>query len=366
MPAVESFRTVVVGGGQAGLAAAYYLSRGGDDFVVLESNARIGETWRRRWDSLRLFTPSKYNGLPGMPFPADDFYFPTKDETADYIQKYVSRFQIPVRLNTTVESLTRTDGRFDLVAGGKTFVATNVIVATGAYQVPAVPPLARNLNPKIAQIHSSAYRNPDQIPDGNILVAGAGNSGSEIAIELAGAGRKVWLSGRDVGRIPANELGRIFGGRPYWAFISRVLSIDTPIGRKVREKALRDGTPLIRLTAKDIIDAGVSRCARVSGSNDGKPVLEDGKTLDVSGVVWATGYRPDYGWIRLPIFDDRGYPLHVRGTVPQIPGLYFVGLHFQTALASALLGGVGRDARYISDHLESRPGIAGGTAPRAA
>lgn len=366
MPAAESFRTIVVGGGQAGLAAAYFLSRDGDDFVVLESGANIGETWRRRWDSLRLFTPSKYNALPGMPFPADDFYFPTKDEAADYLQSYAKRFDFPLLFNSPVESLTRADGLFTLVAGGKRFIAENVIVATGGYQVPNVPPLARMLGPQIAQLHSSAYHNPRQTPDGNILVVGAGNSGAEISIELALAGRNVWLSGRDVGRIPANELGKFFGGRPYWALVSRILSVDTPIGRKVREKAIRTGTPLIRLSARDIMDAGVVRCPRVRGVQDGKPVLEDGKTLDVSGVVWATGYRPDYNWIQLPIFDDRGYPLHSRGVVPQAPGLYFVGLHFQTALTSALLGGVGRDARYVTDHLEARAAIEERSAPQAA
>ncbi len=366
LPAAESYRTVVVGGGQAGLATAYYLSRGGDDFVILEAGSRVGETWRRRWDSLRLFTPSKYNSLPGMPFPADDFYFPTKDETADYLQAYARRFDFPLRLNSHVESLTRSDGRFALVAGEKTYLADNVVVATGGYQVPAVPPFAHALGPRIAQLHSSAYRNPDQIPDGNILVVGAGNSGAEISVELALAGRNVSLSGRDVRRIPANELGKLLGGRPYWAFVSRVLSINTPIGRKVREKALHEGTPLIRLSARDILDAGVVRRPRVCVVLDGKPVLADGKALDVSAIVWATGYRPDYSWIQIPIFDKRGYPFHMRGVVPRVPGLYFVGLHFQTALSSALIGGVGRDARYVTDCLEARAAIEERPAPQAA
>ena len=186
-----------------------------------------------------------------------------------------------------------------------------------------------------------------------MLVVGAGNSGSEIAVELAAGGRKVWLAGRNVGRIPADTLGRIFGGRPYWFFVSRVLSQDTRIGRKVREKALQQGTPLIRLSPSDVTNAGVARCPRVSGSNQGLPCLEDGQVLEVTGVVWATGFRNDFNWIRLPIFDSHGYPLHDRGTVPRTPGVYFLGLHFQTALSSAFLGGVGADARYVVERIGS-------------
>lgn len=354
MPSVESFRTIIIGGGQAGLAAAYYLTQAKDDFVVLDADTEIGAAWRQRWDSLRLFTPSKFNGLPGMPYPAADFYFPTKDEVVAYLRQYVEKFQIPIRLNTKVESLTRSGGRFTITAGDRSFSSENVIVATGAYQVPFVPSFSRELSTAITQLHSSSYQNPQQVPHGDILVVGAGNSGAEIAIELARAGRKVWLAGRSVGRIPSNELGRLFGGKPYWTFISRVLSIDTPIGRKVRQKALHQGTPLIRLKPKDIEDAGVTRCGRVRGAHAGKPELEDGKTLDVAAVIWSTGYRPDYQWIRLPVFDEQGYPLHSRGVVAQEPGLYFVGLHFQTALTSALLGGVGADARFVTSRVTLR------------
>ena len=351
---MEKHRTVVIGGGQAGLAAAQLLSREDHDVVVLESHDRIGESWRNRWDSLRLFTPAKFNGLPGLPFPGDDFYFPTKDEVVDYLKAYTDRFKIPVRFGTAVDSLSRTNGSFTVAAGEKTFEADNVIVAAGPYHHPLIPGFASGLRPSIFQIHSSEYRNPGQVPEGPILVVGAGNSGSEIAIELANSGRKVWLAGRDVGRIPADTFGRLFGGRPYWAFISRVMSIDTPVGRRIRPKALRQGTPLIRLSPSDAARAGVQRCGRVQETKEGLPRLEDGTVLDVSGVLWATGFRPDYRWIQLPVFDEHGLPKHVRGIVPDVPGLYFVGLHFQTALSSALLGGVGSDAQYVTRHLRSR------------
>ncbi len=349
----ERVDTVVIGGAQAGLAAAYYLSKAGNDFVVLESQGRIGETWRRRWDSLRLFTPAKFDGLPGMPYPASDFYFPTKDEIADYLNAYADKFRLPVRLGTPVDSLARENGTFSITSGSKIFSARNVIVATGAYQTPVIPPFAGDLRPDIVQMHSSVYRNPSQVPQGNVLLVGAGNSGAEIAIELAHAGRNVTLAGRDVGRIPADRIGRILGGKPYWAFISRVLNVHTPVGRRVRQKALRQGTPLIRLKPKDVLDAGVTRCGRVQGTSGGQPLLDDGSVLDVAAVIWATGYRPDYSWIKLPIFDEHGCPLHRRGVVTNNRGIYFLGLHFQTALSSALLGGVGADAQFITSRIQS-------------
>jgi len=349
----ERFDTVVIGGGQAGLAAAYYLSQIGVDFVVLESQGQVGSSWHRRWDSLRLFTPTKFSSLPGKRLDRDDFYFPSKDEIGNYLKAYAQEFRLPIRLNICVDSLTRTDGVYQITAGPKTFLADHVIVATGSYQKPFTPPLAQRLNPSIAQLHSDAYKNPHQLPDGSTLVVGAGNSGAEIAIELAESGRSVWLAGRDVGHIPADKVGRILGGKPYWFFLGRVLSIDTPIGRKVRKKALHQGAPLINLNPKEITDSGVIRCGRVAGTSDGMPQLEDGRVMNVAGIVWATGYRYDFSWIKLPIFDERGYPLHERGSVPQAAGIHFLGLHFQTALNSALLGGVHRDAQYIVGKIQS-------------
>lgn len=354
MSASEHFHTVVVGGGQAGLAAAYCLARRGTDSVVLESGDRIGHQWQNRWDSLRLFTPSKFDGLPGMPFPGADFYFPTKDETAEYLQFYSAKFSLPVRLNTKVDTLTKTNGSYLLTAGHRQFSAAHVIVATGAYQHPAIPSFASEIDPSIIGLHSSTYKNPTQLPEGTILVVGAGNSGAEIAIDLSKAGRKVMLAGRDVGNIPAEVVGKLFGGKPYWLFLSRVLSVDTPVGRKVRKKALYQGTPLIRLRPRDITDAGVTRVPRMSGASRGLPLLEDGRVLDVAGLVWATGFRSDFRWINLPIFDERGYPVHDRGIASGTDGIYFLGLHFQTALSSALLGGVGADAQFIVERIHSR------------
>lgn len=343
----ENFQTIVIGGGQAGLASGYFLASQENHFVILDENMRTGDSWRRRWDSLRLFTPSKYNGLPGMPFPKPDFYFPTKDEAADYLEEYARSFRLPVRNGVKVEKLIRTNQGYQLSTSAGNLFSRNVIVATGPYQRPYTPSFAQNLDPSILQLHSSRYCNPQQVPVRNVLVVGAGNSGAEIGLELAKAGKQVWLAGKDVGRIPADKLGRIFGGRLYWWIISRVLSLHTPIGRKMRSTVHSHGAPLIRASRQEITAAGIKSTARVSGVQSGRPQLEDGRSLPAEGVIWATGFRPDYQWIDLPIFDEHGFPHHQRGVVQEAPGLYFVGLLFQTALSSALLGGVGKEAKYI-------------------
>jgi putative flavoprotein involved in K+ transport len=348
----ESFHTIVIGGGQAGLAAGYFLKRQGDKFIILDENKRTGDSWRKRWDSLRLFTPSKFNALPGAPFPKPGDYLPAKDEVADYLEGYTRQFNVPVRHGVKVEELRLNGQGYHISAGDSNFFARNVIIATGPFQRPQMPAFANQLDPSILQLHSSAYRNPHQISASSVLVVGAGNSGAEIALELVKAGKRVWLAGRDVGRIPANgPLGKVFGGHPIWWFMSHVLTVNTPIGRKVRASELHHGTPLGRLHRQEITETGVELVPRVSGIQSGKPQLEDGHILPAEGVIWATGFRPDYHWINLSIFDEHGFPRHWRGIVQDAPGLYFIGLMFQTALSSSLLGGVGTDAAYITDQI---------------
>lgn len=347
-PSEYRFDAVVVGGGQAGLAAGYYLKGQGRDFVILDAGSKVGDAWRGRWDSLRLFTPAAYDGLPGMPFPAPRGYYPTKDEMADYLEVYAQKFGLPVRLGRRVESLSRCDGVYLLVAGQERYVAENVVVATGPYHAPRIPAFARRLDPSIFQIHSSAYCSPDQLPKGDVLVVGAGNSGAEISVELA-ATRRTYLSGRDTGWAPAVLLR----SRLFWWLIDRI-TVDTELGRKAREFDRQRGTPLVGLGSKDIARAGVVRVPRVEGVSDGKPELADGQALEVTAVVWATGFEPDFGWIGLPIFDGDGYPIHHRGVVGDAPGLYFLGLPFQHTFASAVVGGVGKDARYIACHSAAR------------
>jgi putative flavoprotein involved in K+ transport len=346
---VRCFDTVVVGGSQAGLAVGHYLADQRRDFVILDAGHRVGDTWRRRWDSLRLFTPARYDGLPGMPFPAPGGYYPTKDEMADYLEAYACRFDVPVGTGVRVESLGKKEDRYLLVSNAGRFEAENVVVASGSLRTPKSPAFAANLDRSIAQLHSSTYRNPAQIPAGDVLVVGAGNSGAEISVELVAAGRRVWLSGRDVGRIP------FFGSRLSWWIFGNVLTSESRFGRKLKEGGGGGGgTPLIRLRPKDVLRAGVVRVPKVEGTADGRPRLEDGRVLDVNAVVWATGFGPDFAWIRLPVFGEDGHPVHHRGVVEKEPGLYFVGLPFQHTLTSALIGGVGADARYVAEHLRSR------------
>ncbi len=355
MDVMERVSTIIIGAGQAGLAAAYYLTQAAEEYLMLDGGQGFGHTWRSRWDSLRLFTPAKFNGLPGMPFPGDGFSLPSKDEAAEYLESYARQLRPPVRFDALVDRLTRDEAGFALRAAGRRYSANRVIVASGAYREPAVPAFARRLDPAIQQLHSSEYREPAQLIQGPVVVVGAGNSGAEIAVELAATGRQVWLAGRDVGRIPADRVGHVLGGHPYWFFISRILSIDTPIGRRVRKASLAHGTPLIGIRPKAISAAGVRRVPRVVEASQGRPVLADGRPLTVSSVVWATGFRPNYAWIKMPIFDARGYPRHTRGVVLEAPGLYFLGLPFQVSLSSALLGGVGADARLIAEHLRRSP-----------
>lgn len=339
--------TVVIGGGQAGLAAGYYLREQGRDFVILDAGSRVGDAWRRRWDSLRLFTPAAYDGLPGLPFPAPRDYYPTKDEMADYLEAYAGRFGLPVRLGRRVELLVRCDGGYLIVAGEERYVAENVVVAAGPYHTTRIPGFAKHLDSSIFQVHSSAYRYPEQLPEGEVLVVGAGNSGAEISVELA-AGRRTYLSGRDTGWAPAGLLK----SRLFWWLI-HCITADTGLGRRGKEFDRKRGTPLIG-RPRDIARSGVERVPRVEGVVGGKPELADGCVLEVGSVVWATGFEPDFGWIELPIFDEDGHPIHHRGAVKEAPGLYFVGLPFQHTFASAVVGGVGKDARYIVEHLASQ------------
>jgi putative flavoprotein involved in K+ transport len=345
----ERFDTVVVGGGQAGLAMGYFLARQGRDFVILDAARQIGDTWRNRWDSLRLFTPAAHSSLPGMPFPAPPHAFPTKDEVAGYLERYAERFALPVRLGRRVEALSRHDSGYLLRTGAERYLAAHVVVATGAYHAPRIPDFAPQLDPRVVQLHSSAYRNPGQLPTGDALVVGAGNSGAEIALELA-ATRRAYLAGRDTGYIP---LSLIHNGLSLW-LAAHLLTTDTRLGRRMREASRQQGDPLIRLKPKDLAATGVERVPRVAGATDGRPRLADGRLLDVTTVVWATGFRPDFGWIALPIFDEAGEPRHHRGVVEAAPGLYFLGLPFQHTPTSAHVGGVGRDARHIATHLAAR------------
>jgi putative flavoprotein involved in K+ transport len=354
------FETVIVGGGQAGLAVGYHLARRGRPFVILDAHRRIGDTWRGRWDSLRLFTPARYDGLPGMPFPAPPWTYPGKDQVADYLEAYAARFELPVRTGTVVDRLSREGQRYVVSAGDQRFEADQVVVASGAYRRPRIPAFAAELDSGVLQLDPNRYRNPSRLPEGGVLVVGAGNSGAEIAFEVART-HPTWLSGPDTGHIPVRTgsgWDRLLTP-PFWWFASRVLTVDTPIGRKVRPKALVTTAPLERVRPKELAVAGVERVPRTVAARHGQPVLEDRRVMDVSTVIWCTGFRPDFGWIHLPVFDQAGAPLHQRGVVESEPGLYFVGLWFLSGFTSSLLGGVGRDAGHIAARIAGATSRAG-------
>jgi putative flavoprotein involved in K+ transport len=349
---MERFETVIVGGGQAGLATGYHLKKRGLPFVILDANERVGDAWRNRWDSLRLFTPAKYDGLPGMRFPARGWSFPTKDEMGDYLEAYAARFDLAVRSGVRIDRVSRIGDHYVLEAGDRRYEAERVIVASGAHRTPKVPAFAAHLDPRIQQLHSSEYRNPSQLQAGDVLVVGVGNSGAEIAFELSRM-HVVYQAGKESGEIPVRH-GSVPARfvLPVVRFLGlHVLTMKTPIGRKVGPKLTSHGDPLIRTKSKDLAEAGVERVPRVAGAREGLPLLEDDRVLDVANVVWCTGFRHDVSWIDLPIFDHDGRPVHDRGVVRSAPGLYFVGLIFQYAVASDVLPGVGRDADHVARHI---------------
>lgn len=361
----EHFETIVIGGGQAGLSTGYHLKRLGRPFVVLDTNERTGDSWRNRWNSLRLFTPAKYDGLDGMRVPAPKNAFITKDEMADYLEGYAREFEIPIRHGIHVDRLTKRDGRFEVSAGERRFTADQVIVAMGKCQSPRVPPFASLLAPAIAQLHSIEYRNPAQLRPGGVLIVGAGNSGAEIAKEVV-ANHPTWLSGRDVGQIPfrvSSTIGlHLLAPLVLRGLFHRVLTVKTPIGRRMRPKVLTEGGPLIRVKRKELEALGVERVGRTAGVENGRPVLEDGRTLDVANVIWCTGFHSGFSWLDLPVLGDIE-PVHERGVARDVPGLYFVGLEFQYSLSSEMVHGVGRDARYIAGRVAERASRLANEAP---
>jgi len=357
--------TLVIGGGQAGLAVGYHLSRAGVPFLIVDANQRTGDSWRHRWDSLRLFTPNRFNSLPGLRIPGEDWGFPTKDELADYLESYALHFELPIRHGVKVDRLTRQDGAFLTTAGDLEVHADRVVVAMASYQKPRLPEFAGELDAGIVQLHVADYRKPGQLQDGDVLVVGLGNSGAEISMELA-RDHRVRLSGEPSAVQPFRPerlSGRILMPFVGPVILNRVITTSNPLGRRVHSKMFHKGAPLLRVKPKDLVAAGVERVGRVTGVVDGYPILDDGSVLDAANVVWCTGFEPGFSWIDLPIFDDQGHVVHQRGVVDAAPGLYFVGLKFLYSLLSDTLLSAGRDAGYVVDHIASAEGVYGSNRP---
>jgi putative flavoprotein involved in K+ transport len=354
-----SVQTVVVGGGQAGLVMGYYLRRAGADFRILEGDPRVGDSWRRRYDSLRLFSPPRYASLPGWRIaPAGPF--PTRDEMADYLEAYAARFELPVRTGTTVRRVSRADGGGFLVeTSNGTYAAEQVVVTTGMHQVARVPVLASRLAPELRQLTSLAYRNPDQFAPGGVLVVGAGNSGTDIALDAAAAGHPTWIAGRHPGQVPFDiDSPAARAGVPLVMFAFRhVLTLRTPMGRRRQAVQAGHGVNLVRNTLADLEAAGITRIGRVESVVDGQPVSADGVRPDVATVVWSVGSDPDFSFLDLPIgYGEDGLPRHDRG-VAEEPGLFFLGLAFQFALASETIQGLARDARWVVRQMHRRGSV---------
>ena len=354
----EKIQTVIIGAGQSGLSVGYHLKRRGLPFVILEANERVGDTWRKRWDSLRLFTPAMYDSLVGLPFPAPARSFPSKEAMADYLELYARHFELPVRTGVKVTRVSRPGGAFLVDTDKGSILAEQVVVAMANYQTRRLPSFTGDLDESIAQIHSTDYRNPSQFRDGGVLVVGAGNSGAEIALEAAKNGHPTWLSGRETGHVPfriESLIGRYVLAPIVLRFVfHRVLTLNTPMGRKANPTGAPKGAPLIRTRPHELEKAGITRVPRTFGVQAGKPLLEDGRTLDVSTVVWCTGFHPGFSWIDLPVFDQAGVPKHERGIVAAEPGLYFVGLHFLFAMSSTMIHGAARDAEYVAKTIVAR------------
>jgi putative flavoprotein involved in K+ transport len=354
----EYVETLVIGGGQAGLATGYQLSQRGLPYKIIDANQRIGDAWRNRWDSLRLFTPNRLNSLPGMPIPGYHWGFPSKNEMADYLESYARKLDLRVETGVRVERLSREGDRFVATSKDRRFEADNVVVAMSSWQRPRVPDFAPELDPRIVQLHVAEYKHPGQLQEGDVLVVGAGNSGAEVAIEVART-HKVSLSGPDNGALPFRP--ESVAARVLMPFIGRVvfhrvLTTGTPIGRKARPKWISTGAPLIRTKPKDLAAAGVERVPRVTGIHSGLPQLENGRSLDVANVVWCMGFDPGFSWIDLPVLGPQE-PRHRRGIVESEPGLYFIGLKFLYSVSSEQIQGVGRDADFIAETIASRRGM---------
>ncbi|RKO19730.1 portal protein [Pseudarthrobacter phenanthrenivorans] len=341
--------TIIIGGGQAGLTLGYYLKQQQRNFLILDANQRTGDAWRQRWDSLRVFTPAKYDGLPGTPFPAGPLSFPTKDEVAGYLEGYAELNALPVLHGTRVERLWREGSHFVAAADGRRWEARNAVVATGVSQAPKVPAFAAELAPSTVQLHAAAYRNPGQLQDGPVLVVGLGNSGAEIALEVSRT-HPTTVAGK-----PSSELPVKHGPAaarfvlPAVRFLGlHVLTLDTPAGRKAAPTFKAHAAPLIRTKTKDLVAAGVRLVPRVTGVEDGRPVVADGGRLDVANVIWCTGFRDDFSWIDPDLLDGGALPNQHRGVALDTPGLFFLGQEFLHSAVSATLPGAGHDARYLA------------------
>ena len=337
----------VVGAGQAGLAVGHFLARQGRRFVIFEAADAVGTAWRNRWDSLVLFTPRRYDALPGLRFPGDPDGYPTRDEVIAYLEQYRAAFDLPIEFNSAVRSLTTADGTFRIELDDRQVVADQVVVATGPFHEPRIPEVAAQLAPEVFQLHSSGYRRPGDVPEGGVLVVGGGNSGFQIAKELSTSHAVELAVGSRQTPLPQRVLGRdLF----WWLMKLGVLTktVDSRIGRRARDRDTLIGSSPRELKRRH----GVTLRPRAVRASGRTVTFADGTEKEFNAVIWATGYRPDHSWIHIPVLETDGGLRHRRG-VTDVPGLYFLGLSWQHTRGSALLGWVKDDAEFIATEIDA-------------
>jgi putative flavoprotein involved in K+ transport len=343
-PGTVGREVVVIGGGQAGLAIGYLLAQQGRRFTILEAAGEPAAAWRTRWDSLKLFTPVRYDSLPGLTFPGDPDSYPGRHDVVAYLTDYAQRFELPVELNSRVQSVRPRDGGFLVELADRTYEADQVVVATGPFQVPFTPAMAADLSSEVAQLHSTDYRSPGGLPPGPTLVVGGGNTGFQIAAELARS-REVHLA---VGARQTPLPQRILG-RDLFRYLEATRLMNQTVTSRVGRR-MKDRETLIGSSPRRARRQGIRMRPRATGARGSAVTFADGSEATVAAVVWATGFRLDHSFVELPVFDASGEVEHQRG-VTRVPGLYFLGLPWQHTRGSALLGWVKDDAEFIAQRI---------------
>lgn len=341
------YDVLVIGAGQAGLSLGYYLKKNKVSFLLLDKGSEIGQSWRKRYDSLKLFTPRLFSSLPGLSLSGDPGGYPAKDEISDYLLKYAKEFSLPVKLGTVVSKLAKDGECYVLSTNQGEYRSKQVVVATGPFQLPNIPEFSKFLSDEVLQLHSSEYKNPNQLLSGTTVVVGAGNSGSQIAVEIADH-RDVYLSVGHKPRFMPQDLG---GKSIFWWFDKLGLlkaNVNSKVGQMIRNKP----DPIFGYELKmNLSNGGIQLKPKAISANDNEIMFEDQSIVKVRNLIWSTGFQLDYSWIKIPaIFNEKGLPIHERG-VTNIHGLYFLGLPWQYIRGSALLQGVGADAEYLAKQM---------------